>query len=45
MFSREAVIIPLHPADPQKRKINIYSGPRDFYWLHMQAANPQEISI
>lgn len=35
----------LLPCRPTKRKINIYSGPRDFYWLHMQATNPQEISI
>lgn len=45
MFSRETVIISLIPCRPTKRKFNIYSGPQDFYWLHMQAANPQEISI
>lgn len=45
MFSGGTVIISPLPCRPTKRKINIYSGPQDFYWLHMQAANPQEISI
>jgi len=35
----------LLPCRPTKRKINIYLGPWDFYWLHVQATNPQEISI
>lgn len=35
----------LLPCRPTQTKINIYSGPRDFYLLHMQTANPEEISI
>lgn len=33
------------PADPHEEKLTFILGPQDFYWLHMQAAKPQEISI